>query len=74
MNNYYYTGQPVLLKQSSQIIQTSALRQSNHMVTRNCYAERTQQDVKNNLVFTAAHPMQRDGSAKHLYEVNLNKP
>ena len=74
MNSYYYPGQHVLLKQSSQIIQPSAIHQSNHMITRNSYAERQHQDIKNSLAYTAAHPMQRDGSAKHLYEVSLNKP
>lgn len=74
MNNYFCTGQSVLLKQSSQIIQTSALHQSNHGITRSSFAERPHQDIKNNLPFTAAHPMQRDGNGKHLYEVNLNKP
>lgn len=74
MNNYYYPCQHVLLKQSSQIIQPSPLHQSNHTVTRSSYVERQHQDARNSLAYTAAHPMQRDGSSKHLYEVNLNKP
>lgn len=72
MSNYYFSPQPALVKQSSQILTPLTLQQTNYTIIRNSMTDRTQQDLKNAYPLpSSAHihqPLPREGSFKHLLD------